>query len=171
MATTTHINTEELRQLIDNKQCYVVDVREPDEYKAGHIPGSKNIPLGRVSQQTLSALKDKQIVFHCQSGVRSSKACDEALKCLDSDILNLAGGISEWKKAGGEIKKQGCRFSIMQQVQIMVGSMVLLGILLSQSHVEEWIYLSGFFGAGLLFAGLTGWCGMAKLLSAIPWNK
>ncbi|HCU07143.1 MAG TPA: hypothetical protein DIC42_06175 [Holosporales bacterium] len=67
--------------------------------------------------------------------------------------------------------RTGSGFPIIQQVHIIVGSMVLLGVMLSHIHHEAWIYFSGFFGLGLLFAGLTGWCGMAKLLFLMPWNK
>ena len=59
----------------------------------------------------------------------------------------------------------------MRQVQIAAGSLVLLGVLLGFLWRPEFYALSGFIGAGLLFAGITGWCGMAKLLVVMPWNR
>jgi hypothetical protein len=59
----------------------------------------------------------------------------------------------------------------MRQVQIAAGSLVLLGLLLSQAMAPAWILLSWFVGAGLVFAGITGWCGMAQLLARMPWNR
>jgi rhodanese-related sulfurtransferase len=59
----------------------------------------------------------------------------------------------------------------MRQVQIAAGSLVLLGVILSQTVAPGWIWLSGFVGAGLTFAGISGFCGMARLLAAMPWNK
>lgn len=59
----------------------------------------------------------------------------------------------------------------MQQVQIAAGSLVLAGVLLSQLVAPAWIWLSGFVGAGLVFAGVSGFCGMARLLAVMPWNR
>lgn len=60
---------------------------------------------------------------------------------------------------------------IMRQVQIIVGFMVLLGVVLSFTVSQYFAILSGFFGAGLLFAGLTGTCGLAVMLEFLPYNK
>jgi len=59
----------------------------------------------------------------------------------------------------------------MRQVQIAAGSLVLLGVILSQTVAPGWIWLSGFVGAGLTYAGISGVCGMARLLAAMPWNQ
>lgn len=59
----------------------------------------------------------------------------------------------------------------MRQVQITAGSIVLLGAILSATVHPAFIWLSAFIGAGLLFAGASGWCGMAKLLGLMPWNR
>jgi rhodanese-related sulfurtransferase len=60
---------------------------------------------------------------------------------------------------------------LMQQVQIVAGSLVLLGVVLGYLLNPAFFLLSGFVGAGLLFAGLSGWCGMALLLAKMPWNR
>jgi rhodanese-related sulfurtransferase len=59
----------------------------------------------------------------------------------------------------------------MRQVQIAAGSLVLLGVILSHTVASGWIWLSGFVGAGLIFAGVSGFCGLARLLAALPWNR
>lgn len=171
MTQITDIKSEKLKELISEGHCYIIDVREPDEYKSGHIPGAQNIPLGTISPDTLAHLDGKKIIFYCQSGIRSLKFCNKAVDILKTEVFNLEGGLPEWKKLGKKVVKQGCGFSIIQQVHMIVGSMVLLGVVLSQLHHELWMYFSAFFGAGLFFAGLTGWCGMAKLLFLMPWNK
>ena len=165
------INGKKLQELIENDECYIVDVREPGEYKNAHIPGAQNIPLGSISEETLSKLQGKKVVFYCQSGIRSLKFCNKAVDIFKTEVYNLEGGLPEWEKLGEKLIKKGSNFPIIQQVHIVVGSMVLLGVVLSQLHSGGWIYFSGFFGAGLLFAGITGWCGMAKLLLLMPWNK
>jgi hypothetical protein len=60
---------------------------------------------------------------------------------------------------------------LMRQVQISAGGLVLLGLGLSQAVAPAWILLSWFVGAGLVFAGITGFCGMARLLALMPWNR
>ncbi|WP_370515216.1 DUF2892 domain-containing protein [Erythrobacter sp. THAF29] len=59
----------------------------------------------------------------------------------------------------------------MRQVQIAAGILILVGVVLGTLTSPLWYGLSGFVGAGLLFAGVTGWCGMANLLSLMPWNR
>jgi hypothetical protein len=59
----------------------------------------------------------------------------------------------------------------MRQVQIAAGSLVLLGLALAAFVSPAWAALSAFIGAGLLFAGISGWCGMARLLALMPWNR
>lgn len=59
----------------------------------------------------------------------------------------------------------------MRQVQITVGFFVLLASLLAVTVNPAWVYLCMFFGAGLLFAGLSGFCGLALILAKMPWNR
>jgi rhodanese-related sulfurtransferase len=59
----------------------------------------------------------------------------------------------------------------MRQVQIAAGSLVLLGLVLSSTVAPAWILLTWMVGAGLTFSGITGFCGMARLLAAMPWNR
>uniref|UniRef100_UPI0037D9C1C1 DUF2892 domain-containing protein n=1 Tax=Vulcanococcus sp. TaxID=2856995 RepID=UPI0037D9C1C1 len=60
---------------------------------------------------------------------------------------------------------------LMRQVQIAAGSLVLLGLILSHVAAPGWIALTWFVGAGLTFAGISGFCGMARLLALMPWNR
>ena len=59
----------------------------------------------------------------------------------------------------------------MRQVQITAGALVLLGVLLGTFIAPAFFGVSAFVGAGLVFAGVTGWCGMANLLCVMPWNR
>lgn len=60
---------------------------------------------------------------------------------------------------------------IMRQVQIVAGSPVAIGTILGDTAHPAFLAIPGLVGAGLVFAGATGWCGMARLLAAAPWNK
>lgn len=84
----------------------------------------------------------------------------------------LEGGLANWKRAGlPTVQDKAQPRPLMQQVQIVAGSLVLLGVVLGYLLNPAFFLLSGFVGAGLLFAGLSGWCGMALLLAKMPWNR
>lgn len=80
----------------------VIDVREPHEFKGGHIPVAKNIPLGRLGERLGDIPSDKDVVFVCRSGNRSMMAARKAQKAGLKSIYNLRGGMSSWK---GAVKK------------------------------------------------------------------
>lgn len=77
-----------------------------------------------------------------------------------------------WKAKGlTTIKSTKAPIDLMRQVQIIAGSLVVLGVILGLFISPNYILISGFVGAGLLFAGVSGFCGMARILSFMPWNK
>jgi rhodanese-related sulfurtransferase len=85
----------------------------------------------------------------------------------------LDGGVDAWGHAGLPLAGTQAApvMPIMRQVQIAAGLLVLAGVLLSLLVAPAWIALSAFVGAGLAFAGASGWCGMAQLLGRMPWNR
>jgi rhodanese-related sulfurtransferase len=159
-----------LREQLGRGEVAVIDVREPMEYAAGHIPGSRNIPLSRLSE---ADLPEGPLVLVCQSGNRSSRGVVELLRRGHSHPLaDLEGGVPAWQQAGHPVGRQpGAPLPLMRQVQIAAGSLVLLGVILSVTVAPGWIWLAGVVGAGLSFAGLTGFCGLAGVLAALPWNR
>lgn len=74
-----------------------IDVREPHEYQSGHIPGFRNLPLGRVQQEAEGLPKDKEIVVICRSGARSMRAARILKKNGFSNVINVSGGIMSWQ--------------------------------------------------------------------------
>ena len=148
-----------------------IDVRTIAEYNNEHIQGFENIPLDTLDKNSESLNKYTSIVFLCGSGVRSKKACAK-LANFNGEIRNVEGGIESWKTARFDlIKAKKQSMSIFRQVQIIAGSGVVIGILLSQFQNYNFIYLSLFFGAGLVFSGVTNTCAMGLLLAKMPWNK
>ena len=77
----------------------LLDVREPDEWAAGHAPGAKHLPLGELGARVEELPKDRPIVAVCRVGGRSGKAT-EALVNAGYDVVNLAGGMQAWDAAG-----------------------------------------------------------------------
>lgn len=88
-------------QLINHKNAFVLDVREPDEYKGGHILNSQLIPLGKLKERIgeLAKYKNVPVVVVCRSGTRSGTACVTLAKEGFSQAYNLAGGMMAWQKA------------------------------------------------------------------------
>ena len=167
----TSIHPSELKALSGGQYC-LVDVREPVEYAEEHIEGSRLIPLGQLEKRIGEIDQDRPVIVVCRSGRRGV----EALKKLESlgieGARNLEGGILAWKSDGHAVNQSGKKtLPLMQQVQITIGLGVLAGVLLARLVNPDFIYLSAFFGAGLVFAGTTGWCGLAILMSKMPWNR
>lgn len=93
--------------LINREDAHIVDVREVDEFAAGHLPEAKNIPVGKLAERVaeLEKYKDKPIILCCASGMRSGKASNELKKQGFSKLYNLAGGVDAWVGAGYPVKK------------------------------------------------------------------
>ena len=164
------ISAHDLAEQLHSQRVAVIDVREPMEYASGHIAGSLNVPLTRLHQADLPR---GPLVLVCQSGNRSGKGVQTLLQQGHSDpVSDLAGGLPSWQQAGLPVRKlKNAPLPLMRQVQIAAGSLVLLGLILSNTVAPAWILLSWFVGAGLVFAGVSGFCGMARLLAVMPWNK
>jgi len=169
-AMTQPLSAHELADQLASQTVAVIDVREPIEYAAGHIAGSRNVPLSRLHQADLPS---GPLVLVCQSGNRSARGVQTLLeRGFAHPISDLQGGIPSWQQAGLPLRKvTNAPLPLMRQVQIAAGSLVLLGLILSTTVAPAWILLSWFVGAGLVFAGVSGFCGMARLLAVMPWNQ
>ena len=150
---------------------YIIDVRSPNEHAYKHIPGSVLMPLGELHAHLNEFPRDGDVYVICQSGNRSSQACQRLEGLGLSNAISVDGGINALEKSGGELESFSRVIPLMRQVQITAGSLTLLGVVLSLFVHPAFIYLSAFVGAGLTFAGLTGFCGMANFLALMPWNK
>lgn len=150
----------------------IIDVREPDEFNAQFIPGSQNVPLGLIEQDSFKDIpKDQKVFLICQSGRRSQLAC-KLLKSQGYDqVFSVEGGIKACAKDSDLVVKKSRHLPIMRQVHLVAGFLIVLALLLSQWVHPYFILVSGLVGLGLVFSGLTGHCGMAMLLSKMPWNR
>ncbi len=100
-ASLPTIEHDAFKQVVANKSWAIVDVREPSEYAAGHIPGAINLPLSRFTPAQLPA--GKPIVLVCQAGGRSAKALQQALGAGQKDICHYAPGTGGWRNQGGAV--------------------------------------------------------------------
>lgn len=166
------IAAAEARRRLQTGEAVLVDVREADEYRREHIAGALSLPLAFVKDGLPKGLTagGRTVIFQCQKGGRGNAACVAVGD--DSDVRNLEGGIEAWKAAGlPVVGSGGARISVMRQVQIIIGSLVAAGTGAGFLGYPFGFAVAGVFGAALAMAGMTGWCGLALLLSKAPWNR
>jgi rhodanese-related sulfurtransferase len=103
------VGPAEATQLINREDAHIVDVREADEFAAGHLPEAKNIPASKLAERIseLESFKGKPVIVCCASGMRSNKACGELKKQGFEKLYNLSGGVDAWVGAGYPVKKSG----------------------------------------------------------------
>lgn len=175
--TAREASPRDVHRWLNDGECVLIDVREPDEHAREHIVGSKLMPLSRFDPQAAIALArpGQKIVLHCRSGRRAADACRMALSFSDAGttIVNMTGGIEAWKKEGlpVEVNTKVFGISVMRQVQMVIGLCVLVGSALTWFVDPRFVAIPAFFGAGLVFAGATGMCGLASVIGWMPWNR
>jgi rhodanese-related sulfurtransferase len=149
-----------------------LDVRTPVEYQEMHINGAVSHPLSDLNPnqvKDLLASKSSGVII-CRSGGRARQACEKLLASGLSNVAILEGGITAWDSAGLPVVRGKKAISLERQVRIAAGALVFIGAVLGYFVNPAWIALSGFVGAGLVFAGVTDTCGMAMMLAKMPWN-
>jgi rhodanese-related sulfurtransferase len=101
------VNSVAALQLINHKNACVLDVREADEYKGGHVLGAIHIPLGKLKERIgeLEKYRNQPMVVICRSGNRSGSACVMLGKGGFSQAYNLEGGVMAWQKASLPLDK------------------------------------------------------------------
>lgn len=166
------IKPVELRALLEQGDTVLLDVREPAEFLAESISSALNVPLSSLTSDSLRSFEGKTVVVHCQSGNRSKQA-SQKIGGSGLSVKDLEGGITGWKKAGLPTETAGATRSLplMRQVQLTIGVFVLAGTTLSYFVSPMFLIIPLIMGAGLTNAGLTGWCGLAKLMATMPWNR
>lgn len=163
----------EAKRLLD-QGAILVDIREADEHARENIPGARLAPLSRLDQMDLAIREGQRVIFHCRSGARTQgNAARLAAKVSSmSEAFIVAGGIDAWKKAGLPVTVDRRQpLELQRQVQIGAGSMAFLGTMLSLLASPWFFIIPAFVGAGLTVAGVTGFCGMARILRKAPWNR
>lgn len=167
------VDATTLKRWMDSGEAVVVDVREPAEHAAEKIHGATLVPLGTVTKSAVPCCDGKKLVIHCRSGKRSASACEKLLaEDPNLEVYNLEGGISAWGAAGHTVAASGKFFlPLDRQVQLTIGLMLITGSVLGAVFSPAWFLLTGFIGAGLTLAGLTGFCGLALVMAKMPWNQ
>lgn len=99
------VSPDELHAMLQRGEVQVVDVREPEEFAAGHLPGAVNVPLSTFDAAHLPDAGARKLVLNCLGGKRSAMALD---RCAAAEALvdtHLAGGFGAWAQAGLPVEK------------------------------------------------------------------
>ena len=168
-------NAIQIQQAIQSgKRLALIDVRTPVEHAGTRIAGSILMPLDKLDPEVVknAAAGAESCVLICQGGTRAEKAF-EKLRAAGCDGLSiLDGGISAWEAAGLPLERASKKhLPLMRQVQLVIGLLALVGSILALTVNKNLAVIPALLGAGLTMAGLTGWCGLAILLSKMPWNR
>jgi rhodanese-related sulfurtransferase len=170
--TIQDVEITTLKRWLEQGEALLIDVREPPEYAAEHIPEAQLLPLSTFNPARVSEGAGKKVVLHCVMGMRSAQAGQKLLDAGFTTVYNFRGGVQAWKDAGyATVRGQRTPLSLQRQVQIASGALVLLGTLLGALVSPWFLVLSGGVGAGLVYAGMSGTCGMATLLARLPYNQ
>lgn len=166
------IKPSEARRLLDSR-ALLIDIREADEHAREKIPAALHLPLSKLDEADLAVHQGKPIIFHCKSGARTqANAPRLAGKSGVCDAFIIEGGLDAWRKAGLPVVSDRRQpLELQRQVQIGAGSLALMGTLLGLFIWPGFFAVPAFVGAGLIMAGLTGFCGMARILMRAPWNR
>lgn len=166
------ISPADLQRRLQADSAVLIDIREPAEYAREHIQGARLVPLSAIDSHDFDTQHGKAAVFTCRSGNRTAMNAGRLLAKGFREAYVLDGGLDGWKRAGLPVHfNADAPLDLQRQVQIAAGGMALTGAVLAWLVSPWFILLSGFVGAGLMMAGVTGFCGMARMLAVMPWNR
>jgi len=163
---------EQIRQ---DPNVDLIDVRTPAEFGEVHATAARNLPLDTLAaQEFLNGRNDssaRPLYVICKAGSRAAQACKQLANAGFKQAINVEGGTEAWVNAGLPVKRGRKAMSLERQVRIAAGLLVLTGVVLGTWVNPALFGVSAFVGAGLVFAGITDWCGMGMLIAKMPWNQ
>ncbi|ALK08809.1 rhodanese-like domain-containing protein [Blastochloris viridis] len=104
-ANLPSIDRAQLEQALAANAVDLIDIREPDEYAAGHIAGARNLPMSKLDPKTLAMPSDKPVVLVCRSGRRTAQTLAAALEAGATNIVHYPGAMLDWTSAGKPVVK------------------------------------------------------------------
>ncbi len=156
----------------------LIDVRTPAEYRAGHASGARLVPLDELSPENVTehasrpgAGRDRTLYLLCKTGSRARQAAERLANAGFSNLALVDGGTEAWEQAGLPMQRCGKAIALERQVQIAIGVLLVLKVVLGFTLHELFFAATAVVGTGLIVAGITRWCGMARLVALMPWNR
>jgi rhodanese-related sulfurtransferase len=171
-AKLTSLPALQVAERLKGRGAVLVDIRDADEFARRHVRGALSRPLSNFETARLKVEPTQDVIFTCRSGMRTQANCDRLAAAVEGEAFVLEGGLDAWASAGLPVNEdRKAPLEMMRQVQIAAGVLVISGVALGFVLHPAFFGISAFVGAGLTFAGATGFCGMARLLQAAPWNR
>lgn len=154
------------------EDCRLLDVRTAEEFESVRIPGSHNVPLDALVGHAdhLERSLKVPVVVVCRSGNRAVQASQTLAAAGMSKLHVLDGGIRAWDDGQRAVERGQQRWAMDRQVRLVAGLLVLSGIA-GSVFVPKMKYFAGAIGAGLTFSGISNTCGLARVLSMLPYNR
>ena len=169
------VTLSEIQQLIQSgRSLNILDVRTPAEFARVHARGARLMPLSDLTAAAVAARRGQDgepVYLICQSGSRAAKAWQTLTDAGVESVCCIEGGTAAWEALGLPIERGASTvISLERQVRIVAGSLVFLGTVLAWRIHPLFLCIPALVGAGLIFAGVTDYCGMGMLLARMPWN-
>ncbi len=166
----------DFRRLFDAGQPLIfLDVRTPAEYSVVHAQGARLVPFDVLDPAAIASARSDPaapIYVICESGGRAGKACELFEAAGVVPVYSVEGGTAAWAKAGLPVVRGKSKvISLERQVRIGAGALVVVGVILACAVHRVFLVIPAFVGAGLIFAGVTNYCGMGMALAKMPWNR
>lgn len=169
------ISPKQLHEMVEaGAAVELIDVRTPVEFRQVRVTFARNVPLDQLDAGRLAAGlngSDQSLYVICRSGARAAQACAKLRSAGFANVVNVEGGTLAWDQAGLPVVRSKQTIPLERQVPIATGSLVLAGTALGALLDPSWYGLAAIVGAGQMFAGLSGNCLMANLLSKAAWNR
>ncbi|MFN8660464.1 MAG: rhodanese-like domain-containing protein [Thermomicrobiales bacterium] len=164
----------ELQDLLQRHTALtMIDVRTPAEFSSAHIPGSYNVPLDQLPEHAdlLRSAGGEPVVLICRSGNRARQAETTLLGADLPRVHVLQGGLAAWEAQRLPLRRGATRWSLERQVRGVAGALVLGGVVAGWLVWPPLTALAAAVGGGLAFSAVTDTCGLAMLLSRLPYNR
>lgn len=172
MPTLTPLKPADVAGRLKAHTAVLIDIREPDEFAREHVPGAFHAPLSAFDLVPLKLPDGRDVIYTCRTGNRTNVNCGRLAARVPGEAFVLEGGLDAWKAQGLSVRTDASKpIELMRQVQMAAGGLVLTGAALGLLVHPAFWGLAAFVGAGLFVAGATGFCGMARILAAMPWNR
>ncbi len=169
------IRPSQLQQSLQSgRNIALIDVRTPVEHDEMRISGSHLMPLDQLDPAAVksASANAEQCVLICRSGKRADQAFQKLQAAGCDKLVILDGGVLAWESAGLPLERSERKvLPLMRQVQLVIGLILIASSALALTVNKNFAFIPAFLGCGLTMAGATGWCGLAILLSKMPWNK
>jgi rhodanese-related sulfurtransferase len=147
-------------------------VGTPSEFSSRRAVGARSIPLDTIEAYASSLPRESPLLLLCERGGRAVVAASKLHVLGIAKLRVIKGGTEVWIAKGLPVEGTDRKMiGTERQVRIGAGSLILLGVTLGSLVNPAFFTLSGFVGVGLVFAGITDWCGVAPLLAKAPWNR